>query len=78
MYTKNVEAMKKGKGKENMANFKQKMTFHFFLNVFNFFVLFPLFKFKHLHSLVLPNGMKSHHGLVHISRCLADMKIAQN
>lgn len=76
MYTKKVEAMKKGKGKENMANFKWKMTFPFFFNFFNFFVLFPLFKFKHLHSLILPNQTKSHRGLEHISRCPADMKIS--
>lgn len=51
MYTKKVEAMQEGKGKENMAILHGKLLFLYLY----LFVLFPLFKFKHLHSLILLN-----------------------
>lgn len=66
MYRKKVEAMQKGKAKKTWLTLYGKLKKIYF---FNFFVLFPLFKFKHLQSLILPNQTKSHRGLVHISRC---------
>lgn len=74
MYTKKVEAMQKGKGKENMANFIWKITFPFF-----FYSLFYSLSLNSNIYTVLSYQIKqtkNHHGLVHISSSPADMKIS--